>query len=806
MKSRFFFNAVLISLAAAFVLPLFSCSDASNDVGAGMVSFYVDKALMQKAVELSNKISKDPVNEPVEEMKRKFRFEVALEGEYSATKTASATCKYELYTGDPTGAEPQEGIRYDFDSFSIDFAGIPVGKTVWAKIRIYEESEQERDEPAERGRRVPTIYGKSNTIQVSSGITPLTVNAYTYQAQVPYKFEFKFDQEVDLSTCDSIAVYAVDPASKFVAKLKNAKSDLDLYEACNDFDEKYREDSYLGEMYLYPDGLNYSEDKKTVTATGDMWIFVSEDDPASRAATALFVLMCQNFSGDAYKTKYYGMASSAVTPMKKQDNIASISAQKFDFIDTSYALYQVGGSEHSHIYDYYLSDSPTSMPSSPAVSAAGTYYDFTSSKPAFCFDAEGNLYAEHREETAAKVKSNNSDFADFGTFTCPYGPGSSPLSMYHITCDMKKNILYGSAVLEGDTCLVPLCSVPDGTGYTVDTQKYYRLNVDGIDIPGASDIRPQTVMAVDNGVGYFIASAGTDVVDDYYLLKATIPTDATSEAVINLPLEFVANLTENINFDTNGNGLINDIICVDGAVYAIYREMKTGWSAMYEDARLGVHSRGALIKCDLTTNQVTTLGWNDKETRNEYYYQTNKLYFAFDNSDAPTQDVYASAAGSSLYLVDGTKYPKDGQTEGELLYKFFPHIKASFNDNSTDSAFACPSRFIAIKPKKLVISDDGIAFYTDASKALSYKNLARVVTIDLVKFAKESVEIKKSPAKFQGVSNYLRMDSNVVNGVTGGELFYDNVYYKDSYGNIGPIGTVTLQEDLYLAIRNGDAD
>ena len=81
MKSRFFFNAVLISLAAAFVLPLFSCSDASNDVGSGMVSFYVDKALMQKTVELSDNISKDPTNDPQEEMWRKFRFEVALEGE-----------------------------------------------------------------------------------------------------------------------------------------------------------------------------------------------------------------------------------------------------------------------------------------------------------------------------------------------------------------------------------------------------------------------------------------------------------------------------------------------------------------------------------------------------------------------------------------------------------------------------------------------------------------------------------------------------------------------------------------------------
>ncbi|MBQ9627130.1 MAG: hypothetical protein IJR40_08155, partial [Treponema sp.] len=123
MKSRFFFNAVLISLAAAFVLPLFSCSDASNDVGSGMVSFYVDKALMQKAVELSDKVSKNPNDEPRGESERRLRFVATLEGEYNETKTV-----YAPYEGD-----------FGFESFSIDFAAVPVGKTICAKIRIYDE-------------------------------------------------------------------------------------------------------------------------------------------------------------------------------------------------------------------------------------------------------------------------------------------------------------------------------------------------------------------------------------------------------------------------------------------------------------------------------------------------------------------------------------------------------------------------------------------------------------------------------------------------------------------------------------------
>ena len=802
MKSRFFFNAVLIFIAAAFVLPLFSCSDASNDVGSGLVSFYVDKALMQKAVELSNNISKDPTNDPQEEMWKKFRFEVALEGEYSETKTAYVSCKEELQTGDPSGAEPREGPRYNFDSFSIDF-NVPVGKTIWAKIRIYDEDE--RDEPVERDRRVPTIYGKSNTIQVSSGITPLTVNAYSYQAQVPYKFEFKFDQEVDLSTCDSIAVYAVDPASKFVAKLKNAKSDLDLYEVCNDFDEKYREDSYLGAMYLYSAGLNYSEDKKTVTAEGDMWIFVSEDDPASRAATALFVLMCQNGAGDAYKTKYYGMASSAMTPMKKQDNIASISAQKFDFIDTSYALYQTS----SGLFDYYLSSSPSDLPSYSSVSASGTHYDLSYSRPAFCFDAEGNLYAEdtvrvNEEQTRVDIKSSNYSFASYGTFSCPNDPSGSPLHLNDIACDMKKNILYGMASIEADSYLVPLCTVPDGAGYGTGAQKYYQLDTSELIELGNPMV--QSEFAVDGGVGYFALSAGVDTDIEYYLAKAEIPDVSLGEQVETLSLELVTCLTDDISTSpANSNGTIGDLIFMDGAAYVIYKEKKAGWDTTYAEDKIGVHSRGALIKYDFTSGAVKVLGWNDKEVRNEDYYENNKLYLMINNANARTHDIYKDAAASGLYLVDGSKYPTSAQS-GELLYNYFPYIRGSFNDNSTASAFVCPSKFIAIKPKKLVVSDDGFIFYTD-NGSLSYKNSARVVTIDLGKFAKESMEIKESGSKFEGSSGYLTLNKNLYD--TFGSNFYDaaNIYYRATSGAVEAVGiNPSMNQSLYLAIKNGDEE
>lgn len=785
MKSRFFFNAVLISLAAAFVLPLFSCSDASNDVGSGMVSFYVDKALMQKAVELSDKVSKNPNDEPRGESERRLRFVATLEGEYNETKTVFAP-----YEGD-----------FGFESFSIDFAAVPVGKTICAKIRIYDEYTQE---PVEERPR-PSVYGKSQNIRVNSGVNPLSVEACSYQVDVRVKIEIQFDQAPDFSICSDKCIYAVDPMSSFVAKLNNAKDDLRRYEVCNQFVDKYWDDC-LGEIALTENNTTVFDDGKTVTVEGDMSICVSEDDPASRAADARFVLLGQNISYDAgnysYKTKFYGMTSSTVIPIKGRENIAEFSAQKLNVIDTPYALYETD----FNCFGYYLSSSPSDLPDTATFYANGTSHDFTYSRPAFCFDADGNLYAvDAIGEAEVNIKSSNYSFASGGIFRCPDDSSGSPLHLNDIACDMKKNILYGMASIEANSYLVPLCTVPDGSGYESEAQKYYEL--DTSELIELQNPMVQSEFAVDGGIGYFVLSAGVDTDIDFYLVKAEIPDVSTGEQVETLSLELVTCLTDGISTSVgNSGGWISDLIFMDGAAYAIYREMKTGWDHMYAEDRIGLHSRGAVIKYDFTNRTVNVLGWNDKETRNEGYYENNKLYLMIKNANAKFPDIYKDAAASGLYLVDGSKYPTAAGS-GEPLYNYFPYIKGSFDDNSTNSAFVSPSKFIAVKPKKLVVSDDGIIFYTDSLRGISYKNSDRVVTIDLDKFAKESIEIKNSGAKFEAVSGYLTLDANLYDAVGG--VFYDaaNIYYKATSGSVEAVGTNNLMnQSLFLAIKNGDEE
>ena len=89
--------------------------------------------------------------------------------------------------------------------------------------------------------------------------------------------------------------------------------------------------------------------------------------------------------------------------------------------------------------------------------------------------------------------------------------------------------------------------------------------------------------------------------------------------------------------------------------------------------------------------------------------------------------------------------------------KLFSNIYAPSTDADLSSYLCGPVRFLAIKPKKLVIADDGIAFFTDDSGNLSYKNINRVVYVDLETFSIESVS--ETNAKFDADRESYESDS-----------------------------------------------
>lgn len=736
MKSRFFFNAVLISLAAAFVLPLFSCSDASNDVGSGMVSFYVDKALMQKAVELSDKVSKNPNDEPRGESERRLRFVATLEGEYNETKTV-----YAPYEGD-----------FGFESFSIDFAAVPVGKTICAKIRIYDEYTQE---PVEERPR-PIVYGKSQNIRVNSGVNPLAVEACSYRVDVQVKIEIQFDQKPDFSICSDKYIYAVDPMSSFVAKLNNAKDDLRRYEVCNQFMDKYWDDS-LGEIALTQENTSFSDDGKTVTVEGEMSLCVSEDDPASRAADARFVLLGQNISYDAgnysYKTKYYGMTSSTVIPIKARENIAEFSAQKLNVIDTPYALYKKAGAEYP--YQFCLASSPSEPATTFDIQTKGARQLTSESYNicddySFCFDANGNFYALSSygvySTTESYIKSNNEIIGSGGTYECKDGSGNWML-FTAIACDLKKNELY--LLQDKYSAGTGHTNILFGTGDFIESgtnaQIAYVLKRDslGFDTQGVAN----NAFAVYDGTAYFMIK---DLEGKYYFVKAVLSKENTSSAsygreTYDVNLERIHTISLPYSA-SNDDFVINDMLYQDGNVYLLgcetSKSLYSTGDGSNNTATADVKSRGIVIGVDVSSGAPVygqrELGWYV-----ETVDKSSTYFYAYNGVGASNPINLYSVAGDSEGNNDAANKVVAKASEcskaGTPLGNLYLHSTA-------DSAFFYgPKKFVAIKPKKLVIADDGIAVYTDELGVLCFKNVDRVITIDLETFSMAEVVDAKVP-------------------------------------------------------------
>nr|MCR4632009.1 hypothetical protein [Treponema sp.] len=158
---------------------------------------------------------------------------------------------------------------------------------------------------------------------------------------------------------------------------------------------------------------------------------------------------------------------------------------------------------------------------------------------------------------------------------------------------------------------------------------------------------------------------------------------------------------------------ITDMIYQNGCVYILLRDVRTpSYNSSTISEEYPLCSRGAVIKYDTVSKETKTIGWtsNALDSSGKYLYG---------------------------YSTDGSPLYKNGQilkvssSDLESAGFSFPNIYSPANSNE---GFYGPVKFIAIKPKKLVIADDGLAFYTDENDAYKYKNVNRVVTVDLDTF------------------------------------------------------------------------
>ena len=198
--------------------------------------------------------------------------------------------------------------------------------------------------------------------------------------------------------------------------------------------------------------------------------------------------------------------------------------------------------------------------------------------------------------------------------------------------------------------------------------------------------------------------------------------------------EYSVNLNDFFN-DALGTAMITDMLYQDGRLYLLYKEAFS-WSS----SATTIGNRGAVIEVNLFDGSVRNTGLTTSALSNTEYklqgYNNSLMY-----TDVECTTPYIPS--EEILMNSSVQYP-------DIC---FP--------NEGEKSFYGPTRFIAVKPKKLVIADEGLAFYTD-NELLRYKNVNRVVYVDLENFAVEKiVTLDSSVGLSENETSVLTSDSSI---------------------------------------------
>ena len=415
--------------------------------------------------------------------------------------------------------------------------------------------------------------------------------------------------------------------------------------------------------------------------------------------------------------------------------------EKYNFVVTPYYLNTAG--ESIVLYNYYEDNTNQKSgfkyyltPDVNLVNPSQTEpYLTTEDENAldFCFDSAGNVYFLKQQPNNGWALS--SEFFGGGEYATV--SMSTPNTPSLIACDQVNNNLYAMYFYYGDEDNKNKISIYDLTDNLYNhNQSEYQITIDSAsDVYNitASDFTPVDFV-VDNGIVYIafakiIKPSGNEVTDDWY----------TECKIIAIQLEYI-DFSETLSdpdndiyiytYTTAGASdtictqdfadtvAINDMLCQDGMLYLLVNSTKASYLA---SSNGNTYSRGGLFWYDLqfdgalvTVVSRGNVGW------------------------APTTDALDSLK-MGVAVDEGILY-------GESNNNYTPRIKTwdyvNYNlcapFNSLNEYFVGPQKIIAIKPKKLVIADSGIAFYTDDDGILKYKDVNRIVYIDLEEITESS--------------------------------------------------------------------
>ncbi len=425
-------------------------------------------------------------------------------------------------------------------------------------------------------------------------------------------------------------------------------------------------------------------------------------------------------------------------------------------------------------YDFVITDEMLSSYNAKHQNVPETEINLSDTEDDYAVDSNGVIYtfdADSKTFTASEevFKVYDSFTADYKMsktctledFVCPYehysveilvDPINDNLALYFYDTWYYNSILYyyPNLISSGDTLQ-----------YSKSFNSYYTHCTLYNDILYGISIHEYTCLYASN-----IKASGVKTICDDLLLASGIVTSRSSSIKPDDPA-------------------VTDIMMQEGSLYILVRinEVLDSESVSF----IGILSRGALIKVDnLTADSPSydVLGWTDDDNiiKIEFTEEgTNSFRIAQYDYEVYAYNPFFSANDTTSYftfteaeiLARAKPYvetvSKDDGTYEEVTYELkdnplLIHAPITSNGSLSTTNFYGPRKFVALKPKKLVIADDGLAFYTDADGLWSYKNVNRIVTVDLESFA-----IEESQNVTDGDLFTCKSTNNIyLNGATSG--------------------------------------
>lgn len=681
-------------------------------------------------------------------MTQNLSIEVKLIGEYSAEKSL------QIDVTDLNIEQKSEDLKSKIEdkltSQTIVIDSIPAGKRVSADVKVYLVSSHGDIQM----KKDILVKGKSDPVTISAGDNLISVALSIVYRSYPVTFNLSFEKAGgDFTTCRSVDLYAVKADSDTVLKFfstfaEGQGSSTDFYNILN----SHSNQDCFTEAYWYKDSENKDIDQTAVTEdamTLSGKIYLPFDEK-------IIVVALANLTGATDEGLYYichvpgsSMAevmSHAFVP-DASGNTVELKLNKLT-VSTQYALYK---QQDSGGYEYSLAAYP-----SEAFSPT-----FTASTDNFCFDADGYFYVAYKNSSPELLIVETNKFENDITIT-PDGT-TIPYSLTpNVAIDTAQNILYMTLMNYSSFNSISIIYFPTAisNGKSDNYTKYqFTSSTTAIPSDNPSPSHYPRHCVVYDGKFYFFCykyKSGYlyETAKDGLLFIASKNPDSS---VTNLVQEKYVDLGLS-TMDLSSNAEVKDMIYQDGAIYLLVRDSSSG--------NTSVTSRGALIKYDIKKETVESYGF------------------------APAKDLtnFTAACTSSGSFVYKSQ---------DLTDYFTTSFTGTFTVNAPygnlNSYFVGPEKFIAIKPKKLVISDTGLAFYSNSD--IPYKKkVNRVVEIDLASLSMENAT--KTDVSLEFNTSYPAIS------VSGISVNYNEsgmgVLYKTSAGSFTTVQNGTSLKPAFI--------